>query len=143
MSEAATVVKQIGFCCAHRLRGYEGLCGRLHGHNYLVEVGITGPIRADGMVIDFKRLKQVIQRITDQWDHRTVLEVGDPLIEMIGEDQVRMMARRPTAENMAMVLRDHVVVALQAKDAGITELRVRLWEARDSYAEVSWRSSTG
>lgn len=47
-------------------------CFRLHGHNWRIEVEITGPVCGDGMVMDFGDIKEVI----DQLDHKTVIPGG-------------------------------------------------------------------
>ena len=42
------------FAAAHFLRGYEGECSRLHGHNWKVEVQVTTTTLDDvGMGMDF------------------------------------------------------------------------------------------
>ena len=37
-----TVRKSLSFSAAHALRDYDGPCARTHGHNYRVEVELTG-----------------------------------------------------------------------------------------------------
>ena len=39
-----------GFCASHCLRGYEGPCENLHGHNFGVEVVVEGRIDGDGVL---------------------------------------------------------------------------------------------
>ena len=79
-----------GFSSAHQLRGYKGKCENLHGHNWTVEVCITGEeTDATGMLIDFKDVKKVLQEILGEIDHRVLNEV-EPF------DKIN-----PTAENIA------------------------------------------
>ena len=47
----------------------ESPCRRLHGHNFRVVVTINGEIKDDGMVVDFRHVKEII----NQLDHRTVI----------------------------------------------------------------------
>jgi len=63
-----------------------------HGHNYVLEVSVRGAIDPEtGMVIDLKRLKEVMRdRVVDRVDHRNLNEDVDFLRGVI-----------PTAENLA------------------------------------------
>ena len=65
---------------------------RGHGHNYVLQVSVRGPIDPEtGMVIDLKRLKDIIrERVIDRVDHRNLNEDVDFLRGVI-----------PTAENLA------------------------------------------
>ena len=44
-------------------------CKRLHGHNLRVVVTINGDVKDDGMVIDFRYVKAIINRL----DHKTII----------------------------------------------------------------------
>jgi len=78
------------FAAAHTLRGYEGSCNRLHGHNWKVEVEVTaGELDDIGMAIDFREIKRITRAVTDELDHRYLNELG-PFTEV-----------NPTAENIA------------------------------------------
>lgn len=60
-----------GFSAAHRLRGYQGDCERLHGHNYRVEVAVESPcLDAAGIVMDFRDLKQILKKVLAGFDHQ-------------------------------------------------------------------------
>jgi len=63
-----------------------------HGHNYVLEASVEGPIRADtGMVIDLKKLKDIMRReVIDHVDHKNLNLDVDFLQGII-----------PTAENLA------------------------------------------
>ena len=62
MSDIVRVTRHEEFELAHVLTGYNGDCGRLHGHEYRIEVTLEGP-QTDpfGMVLDFKDLKRVMK----------------------------------------------------------------------------------
>ncbi|MBI4638817.1 MAG: 6-carboxytetrahydropterin synthase [Candidatus Rokubacteria bacterium] len=84
------VTRVYHFSAAHRLESpalspeanatLYGLCHRPHGHNYYVEVTVTGaPDPLTGMAVDLGRLDTVVRRsLLDQVDHR-VLEEALPL----------------------------------------------------------------
>jgi len=64
------------FSAAHQLRGYQGKCENLHGHNGKVEVTIASEkLDKLGMVIDFKELKLRVGNILDELDHPTRIQV--------------------------------------------------------------------
>ena len=70
---------------AHNLKlSYESKCQNLHGHNWIVIVYCKSEeLNGDGMVIDFKHIKN---KITDKLDHQYINDIVD---------------FNPTAENMA------------------------------------------
>lgn len=81
---------QEAFEAAHNLRGYNGKCARLHGHNWIVEVEITGEkLNELGILVDFKDVKRELKFILDKLDHHYLNEIS-PF------DKIN-----PTAENLA------------------------------------------
>ncbi len=65
------VCKVFTFDAAHRLPGYEGKCGNLHGHTWTLTVGIEGGIdRETGMVMDFGDIGKIVKnQVLDLLDH--------------------------------------------------------------------------
>lgn len=58
------------FAAAHRLLNYEGICEKQHGHNWKVQVYVQGDLLdSSGILIDFKTLNSVLQRVIDILDH--------------------------------------------------------------------------
>ena len=88
----------------HRILHHDGKCSRPHGHNYEITVEITGSLMEDGWVVD----KGDITSIISEWDHRFLLQEGDPLIdgfEQSGDtDAVIILEHPPTAEVMGVIL---------------------------------------
>jgi len=120
----ALVVKRVSFDAAHFLPNYPGKCSNIHGHHWVVEVGVRGEVgvsgvRENGMVIDFSALKDSLQPIIDNLDHHLVNSV----------------IPNPTAENIAIYIRDWLTRWATGKEAFELEF-VRVWETEDSYAEV-------
>lgn len=61
------------FSSAHFLAEYSK-CSRLHGHSYAVHIVIDGePV--DGIVIDFRKVKDTLNDIIDEIDHRLIVPV--------------------------------------------------------------------
>ncbi len=129
-----SVFRRAHFNAAHRLHNPQwdearnqavfGLCNspHFHGHNYEIEVRVTGPVDPDtGMVVDMKWLKELIRNeVESRFDHKN-----------LNLDTEEFRARIPTAENICYViwhlLRPHIDSEL--------ELHVRLYETPRNYVE--------
>lgn len=72
------ITKQFSFSASHQLEGLEPdhRCGRLHGHNYLVEVILAADeLDITGFVVEFGRLAPLARHIDDQLDHQHLNDV--------------------------------------------------------------------
>ena len=86
-----SVTIETEFSAAHLIRGYNGPCSRLHGHNWIVTVEVkTDVLDKLGMSIDFYALQKMINDVVAQFDHHD-LSTTPPF------DQ----ALNPTSENIA------------------------------------------
>ena len=130
-----SVTRRAHFNAAHRLhnptwtdeKNHEvfGLCNNpnFHGHNYEMEVRVTGEIDPDtGMVVDLAWLAQLIKNeIEARFDHKNL---------NIDVDEFRNLI--PSAENICLtiwgLLRGHLPDKF--------DLHVRLYEAPKNPAEV-------
>ncbi len=66
------------FAASHFLTDYHGECEHMHGHNYKLEVKIKGEVQKDGMVIDYKEIKKVVnENVIDHLDHKHLNDVID------------------------------------------------------------------
>lgn len=81
----STTRGNLHFCTGHRLMQHESKCASLHGHNYMVEVSaVAANTDGCGRVVDFGVLKERLGGWIDRyWDHTTILQDGDPLIDAI------------------------------------------------------------
>ena len=78
------------FEAAHQIKNYPGKCARLHGHNWVVEAIACGrELDSLGMLIDFKILKEKLNDVLNELDHRYLNELEN------------FSAQNPTAENLA------------------------------------------
>ena len=129
-----TVTRRMRFNAAHRVhnpalsdeenRSLFGKCNNpnWHGHNYVLEVSVHGPVDdRSGYVIDLGRLKAIVQReVIDRVDHRNM-----------NIDVDFMRGINPTAEN--------IVVAcwglLEPVVAPGRLTRLRLWETENNCVE--------
>lgn len=134
MSQKVAVFRREHFNAAHRLYnpGWDdatnfrvfGKCSNpnFHGHNYELEVKVTGePEASTGFVIDMKLLSDLIQKeILDRFDHKNLnLETAE------------FNTLNPTAENIAIVI--HRLLRPHIDDK--YGLQVRLYETPRNFVE--------
>jgi 6-pyruvoyltetrahydropterin/6-carboxytetrahydropterin synthase len=103
------------FCAAHKLRGYQGNCARLHGHNYRVEVEVEATkLDEIGIGIDFRDIRAATEELAGELDHRYLNEIP-PFDEV-----------NPTAENVAAYFYRRLGRALDGPQARVAA--VTIWE---------------
>lgn len=65
-----SVSKTYSFSAAHELDlPYLSDCNALHGHNYSVEVEVTGLLNEHNIIVDFNDLDKLVDPIIDRLDH--------------------------------------------------------------------------
>jgi 6-pyruvoyltetrahydropterin/6-carboxytetrahydropterin synthase len=93
----------------HRILHHDGKCSRPHGHNYEVSVSVVGELTEEGWVVDKGDITSVIY----DWDHRFLMEKGDPLIDAFKQsgdgDAVVVLEYPPTAEVMSVLLEERLL----------------------------------
>jgi 6-pyruvoyltetrahydropterin/6-carboxytetrahydropterin synthase len=108
------------FAAAHRLKGYEGPCENLHGHNWVIKATVaTDQLDNIGMAYDFKKLKIHLHDIIDRLDHQFINEVA-PF------DQLN-----PTSENIAKFIFEALAKKLPA---GVKVLSIEVGESEQYLA---------
>jgi len=104
--------RPIRISAGHRIMHHEGKCRRPHGHNYEITVRVVGDLTAEGWVVD----KGDVTAAIDDWDHRFLVEDGDPLVEAFetsgDADALVVLDAPPTAEVMAVVLEQRLIEQL-------------------------------
>ena len=110
------------FGSAHNLRGYKGKCEDLHGHNWKVSVSACSEtLDGLGMVVDFKELKEILEKVIFDLDHKYLNEIK-PFDEI-----------NPTSENIAKYIFDSIV----KQKNSICLKEVIVWETDSSCAKYS------
>ena len=61
------------FSAAHFITFNGNICERLHGHNWRTAVELTGPLDENRYVFDFIALRDAMQKIVNELDHRVLL----------------------------------------------------------------------
>jgi len=85
------------FSAGHHLRNYPGNCEHPHGHNWSVKVTVrANKLDELGMGLDFRTLKNSVNKVMDDLDHRNLNE--HPAFETIN----------PSSENIAVYIFDTV-----------------------------------
>ena len=131
-----SVFRKAHFNAAHRLnnnywdddknRKVFGVCNNpnYHGHNYIIEVRVSGEIDLEtGFVMDIKILSDLIRtEIEERFDHKN-----------LNLDTQEFKDLNPTAENIAVVIWQ----ILKGKINKNMELGVRLYETERNYVEYN------
>jgi 6-pyruvoyltetrahydropterin/6-carboxytetrahydropterin synthase len=117
----ATITKSFSFEASHQLPHHRGKCSKLHGHSYVAEISVKGPIQEEtgepesGMVVDFDELSRAAKEIIDSFDHS---HLNDHL-------------NNPTAENIATRIKQYMEYS-----GKFVDVRVKLYETENSWVEV-------
>ncbi len=134
MENKVSVYRREHFNAAHRLNNPAwdeatndsvfGKCNNpsYHGHNYEMEVKVTGKPSPDtGFVIDLKMLSDIIQdNVLEKLDHKN-----------LNLDVKEFENLNPTAENIVIVIYN----ILRQKISDSLDLQVRLYETPRNFAE--------
>ncbi|MEO5562586.1 MAG: 6-carboxytetrahydropterin synthase [Chitinophagaceae bacterium] len=134
MANKVAVYRREHFNAAHRLfnpvwddKKNEKVFGKCalpnyHGHNYELEVKITGkPNPKTGYVIDLKELSDLVRReIHTRFDHKN-----------LNLDTKEFKDLNPTAENIAIVIYDLLRPHIDKK----MDLQIRLYETPRNFVE--------
>ena len=116
------------FSAAHNLRNFRGKCEALHGHNWKVEVVLSGESLDDsGVVLDFAEVKAATSEIMSEIDHRYL------------NDLPFFMENNPSSENIAR----YIFHRLQEKidNDRVRIRRVTAWESQDACASYLGESA--
>ncbi len=129
-----SVFRKEHFNAAHRLNNPDwseeknqmvfGKCNNpnFHGHNYDLEVKVTGEIDPEtGYVVDLKVLSDIIKKnVLDKFDHKN-----------LNLDTSEFKSVNPTAENIAVV----IYQLLREKIETSLDVKIKLYETERNYVE--------
>jgi 6-pyruvoyltetrahydropterin/6-carboxytetrahydropterin synthase len=115
------------FSGAHRLRGYNGACANMHGHNWQVEVWVLGSkAGSDGLLVDFRTLKRTVNSVMATLDHSDLSK------------HAYFRTRNPTSENIAQYVYHEVNRRLRVPGCRVSRVEIR--ETPDTSA-VYWEET--
>tara|TARA_Y100000590_G_scaffold363051_1_gene420508 strand:- start:11 stop:421 length:411 start_codon:yes stop_codon:yes gene_type:complete len=104
------ITKQFKLCAAHKYwnekwdkdQNYKvfGDDIKVHGHNYVLDITITGPINQDsGFIFDIQELKDIVNKnVIDIMDH-----------SQIQEDIPWFKGKQPSTENLVLFIWEQIV----------------------------------
>lgn len=119
-----TIKVQSYFSAAHNLRGYQGKCEKLHGHNWKVEAEIASPkLNKLSMVCDFKQIKQKLEKVLKGLDHTHLNRLS------------YFKKNNPTSEKIAEFI--YVNLKKLIKDDNLALKQISVWETESSLAVFS------
>lgn len=78
--------QRMHFSASHFLRS-EDEFENLHGHNYTLEIKLTGSLNEDGMVYDFREAKSKALGICKTMDHKVLLPGESDTIKVMKSDE--------------------------------------------------------
>ena len=136
----------------HMLARHPDACRFPHGHSRKVEIVLEAEeLDANGMVCDFKIVKDAVGDFLDTFDHALCMNTEDPMYPTLkaafGERVIAFEKTEPTTEVLAKTFFDAIARGLAdyaaRQDTRYTlrpEVRlasVRVWETSSSWAEYS------
>ena len=120
------ITRKFEWDAAHHLNlPYKSKCLAQHGHSYVIEVTLEGPINDHGMVLDFYDFDNWVNNVS--FDHTELNELH------------YFKHINPTAENIVKYIKkelDHTSDEVLGPYIKIQKIRV--YETRKSYAEETW-----
>ncbi len=149
-----SISKEFHFSSAHMIVGHPK-CGRLHGHNYKLEVSVMHPkhnyqpdeeLDELGFIIDFGVLKGIVKEMLDRVDHRYMVSDANrrdncPYVRAAEKerpnDVVHMPINQTSAEHLALYFKESIQDALAEQSYGhIAVAEVVVWETLTSCARA-------
>jgi 6-pyruvoyltetrahydropterin/6-carboxytetrahydropterin synthase len=137
------ITKEFSFEAAHALKDYDGPCRGIHGHSYILSVGVSGTPESGsrspkrGMILDFSELKKLVkQAVIDEVDHALIIpsdlaaSVLLPLRETYSK--VVVVDYQPTSENLLVDFAGRIRKVLPP---GVMLCYMKLRETESSFAE--------
>jgi 6-pyruvoyltetrahydropterin/6-carboxytetrahydropterin synthase len=110
------------FAAAHQLKMVAEKCESLHGHNWKVEVYLTGEkLNRAGVLMDFGEIKKEVTTIMKTLDHK-----------FLNETEAFHDAHPPSSENIARFIARELQAAI--KDPAVKVSRVNAWESENACA---------
>ncbi len=112
------------FSAAHQLKGYNGDCRNLHGHNYSVVVNVRAEkLNSIGIALDFKLLKSALDEVLGGYDHHNLSEL--PAFQSVN----------PTSEILAQTI--YRAMSANLDGEGVKVAWVRIGESENSAVTYS------
>lgn len=144
------ITSKFEFEAGHKLKNaYMTACSdTVHGHSYKVLVSLTtDEIGENGMVLDFKKLKEIVKPIIDEFDHSLIIACDDKNINDYKKNEKKLYIvnklpqfdNNPTAECIAFMIYKLIQVYLinEVPEKVRKSLIVNLYETERNCVTIS------
>ena len=85
--KVAITKEDLVFAAAHFITFAGHRCETLHGHNYRAAVLLDGTLdRESWYVVDFSAVKKIMRKLTGELDHKVLLPLENPRLEVTTRD---------------------------------------------------------
>ncbi|MCB1827642.1 MAG: 6-carboxytetrahydropterin synthase [Coxiellaceae bacterium] len=137
------------FSAAHRLiKGYQGKCRHLHGHNYRIFVTFSAAqLDEFDFVVDFGDVKELCnQWVQDNWDHSVIISSDDEELLQFARAHQQHHYVIPNGLNTTVEVLAKTLFTLMAplvkeriseKNPTISLTEVEIWETKHSCARYA------
>jgi 6-pyruvoyltetrahydropterin/6-carboxytetrahydropterin synthase len=119
---------QTHFSAAHSLRGYQGDCAKVHGHNWIIDVFVRCKKLNDiGIGVDFRDVKQAVKAVLKS-------DNEDMSLDHVNlSDHPAFKDQNPTSENIARYLYKELGKRLNTDHAKVSKIKVSETPGAGSY----------
>ena len=113
---------QTHFSAAHALKGYQGNCAKIHGHNWIIDVFVKcEKLNNIGIGVDFREVKQAVKGVLNSLDH-TDLSVHPAFVH-----------ENPTSENISRYIYKELSKEINSDTVKISKIKVSETPGAGSY----------
>lgn len=134
------------FSAAHFITFNGNICERLHGHNWRTAVSVEGPLDENSYVFDFIALRDGLQAIVSELDHRMLLATQHPTIAVSetereveatfeerrwvfpADECVLLPIANTTAELIARWIAERLIADLSLNETQLTAISIEVEE---------------
>jgi 6-pyruvoyltetrahydropterin/6-carboxytetrahydropterin synthase len=130
------IAKEFQWEMGHRLSFHKGKCRNLHGHSYKLWIELNGKEDANGLLMDYYDLANLIYPIIEKIDHSFMVSSKDiSLIDALNKLDSKMVIVEfeSTAENICKYIIEEIKKSTLT--ANIKSIKARIYETDDDYAE--------
>ena len=140
------ITRRIEFDAGHRIPDHQHQCRHLHGHRYVLEVGISGEIKNEngapdnGMIADFSKIKEILEtHLIQKWDHAFLVWENDSAVlnflKTLPNHKTVVFKKVPTVENLVLAAFDILSPIFSEQNLKITSLK--LFETPNAWAQIN------
>ena len=132
------IAKEFQWEMSHRLPFHKGDCKNIHGHTYKVRVEIEGDTDANGMIMDYFDMANIMNPVIHKLDHAFLVDSSDSImLDFLTSNNFKhvVINKTTTAENIAAYILDIITPSFQ-QYKNIDILKIRFNETADVFAEL-------